>query len=184
MAQRGTRCAFAISTRGRLVVGPEDADRLAALHQQRLVVPQPAERLHDLLVAGPVPRRLPASAVHDELLGPLGDGGVEVVHQHPEGGLLVPPAAGERGTGGRGDRRGVRGWRSWNGRLKVPEPYRSGARAPRARTFLRTRSLSISSEGDEPCGCAPCCLPIARGCSPRVAGRARSARRSGRAIRR
>ena len=89
----------------RLLVRPEDADRLAALDQQRLVVLQPAERGHDPLVALPVPRRLAAPAVDDQLLGPLGDRGIEVVHQHPERGLLVPALAGERRPGGGGDGR-------------------------------------------------------------------------------
>ena len=89
----------------RFLVRPEDADRLAALHQQRLVVLQPPERGHDALVALPVPRRLAAAAVDDQLLGPLGDGRIEVVHQHPKRRLLVPTLAGKRGARRGGDRR-------------------------------------------------------------------------------
>ena len=79
----------------RLVVGAEHADRLAALDQQRLVVLQPAQRGDDALVALPVARRLAAAAVDDQVLGALGHLGVEVVHQHPQGGLLVPALAGQ-----------------------------------------------------------------------------------------
>src|SRR5438309_1575248 len=51
------------------------------------------------------PRRLAAAAVDDQLLGPLGDGRIEVVHQHPERRLLVPTLAGKRGARRGGDRR-------------------------------------------------------------------------------
>ena len=97
----------------RLVVGAKDADRLAALHQQGLVVAEPAQGLDDLLEAGPVACRLAAAAVDDQVLGALGHRRIEVVLQHPEGGLLVPAAAGDdRAAGGRenpalGERRHV-----------------------------------------------------------------------------
>ena len=47
-----------------------------------------------------VPRtRGPAgAAVDDQVLGALGHVGVEVVHQHPQGGLLRPPFRGDRGA--------------------------------------------------------------------------------------
>ena len=38
---------------------------------------------------------LPGAAVDDELVGALGDLGVEVVHQHPQRGFLGPALAGE-----------------------------------------------------------------------------------------
>ncbi len=88
---------------GRLLVGPEDAHRLAALDQQGLVVVQPAEGGDDPVVALPVARGLPSPAVDDQLLGPLGDVRIEVVHQHPEGGLLVPALAAESGAPGSAD---------------------------------------------------------------------------------
>ena len=66
------------------------ADRLPALHQQRLVIPQTAERGHDAFVTFPVPGSLSATTVDDQLIRPLRHGGIQVVHQHPKGGLLVP----------------------------------------------------------------------------------------------
>ena len=83
---------------GGLLVGPKDPNRLPALHQQCLVVLQPAQRGDDPLVALPVPRRLPPSAVDDQLLGSLRHGGIQVVHQHPKRGLLVPPFTGDGGA--------------------------------------------------------------------------------------
>ena len=80
-------------------MGPEDPDRLAALHQQRLVVLEPPERGDDTLVALPIPGRFPSSPVDDELLGPLCNCGIEVVHQHPKRGLLVPTLAGDGSPG-------------------------------------------------------------------------------------
>ena len=46
----------------------------------------------------PRPRGAAGAAVHDEVLGALGDLGVEVVHQHPHRGLLRPRAAGQLGS--------------------------------------------------------------------------------------
>jgi hypothetical protein len=77
----------------RLVVGAEHAHRLAALDQQRLVTFEPPQRLHDALVAIPVARRLAGAAVDDQLVRPLGDGRVQVVHQHAHRRFLVPAQA-------------------------------------------------------------------------------------------
>src|SRR4029078_13091079 len=60
---------------------------------QGLVVFERLQGAHDRLVAVPVPRRLARTAVDDEVLGTFGDVRVEVVHQHPEGGLLDPAFA-------------------------------------------------------------------------------------------
>ena len=80
---------------GGFVVGPEHPHRLPALHEERLVVLQTPQRLDDLRVARPIARRLARASVHDEVVGALGHGRVEVVHQHPEGRFLVPALAGE-----------------------------------------------------------------------------------------
>src|SRR5438046_10187802 len=70
----------------------EYADRLAALHEQRLVLAELEERADDgaqrLRVAG----RLPRPAVDDELFGPLGHLRVEVVQQHAQRSLRRPRA--------------------------------------------------------------------------------------------
>ncbi len=84
---------------GRLRVGPEHPHGLPALDQQRLVVLQPAERGDDALVGWPVSGGLPTPAVDHQVVRPLGDRRIEVVHQHPERGLLVPALAGERRAG-------------------------------------------------------------------------------------
>ena len=82
-------------------VRAEDADGLAGLHQQRLVVAQLAQRTHDAVVAVPVARGPADAAVDDEIVGPLGDLGVEVVHQHAQR-RLGEPAAGAQGRAARG----------------------------------------------------------------------------------
>ncbi len=78
--------------RGELV-GPQDADGLAALHQQRVVGGHGAQRLDDRVEAAPVAGRLAVAAVDDEVLGALGDLRVEVVVQHPQRGLGAPASA-------------------------------------------------------------------------------------------
>ena len=54
------------------------------------------ERAHDGVERGPAARRAARSAVHDQILRPLGDVGIEIVHQHPQRGFLRPAFAGER----------------------------------------------------------------------------------------
>jgi len=87
----------------RVRVRAEDRDRLPALYQQRLVVLERAEAAHDVVEGLPIPRRAPGPAVHHEIIGALGDLGVEVVHEHAEGGFLLPPLAGDRGAARRTD---------------------------------------------------------------------------------
>ena len=103
-AHFGTSIALAISTRGAPGVGAEHADRLARLHEQRLVVARARCSVRDDRVVG-LPASAPPSrpAVDDEVLGPLGDVGVEVVHQHPQRGFLRPRAAGQRRAAWRAD---------------------------------------------------------------------------------
>ena len=52
---------------------------------------------------------LPDAAVDDQIVGPLGDVGIEVVHQHAQRGFLRPALAGERGAARRADGAGRRG---------------------------------------------------------------------------
>ena len=68
----------------RVGVRAEHADRLAGLDEQGLIVLQPAQGLDDAIEGGPVARGLPDAAVDDEILGPLGDLGIEVVLDHPQ----------------------------------------------------------------------------------------------------
>ncbi len=83
--------------RGHLV-GAEHADRLAGLHQERLVVAEVLQRADDRVVRIPGPSRATGSAVDDEVLRALGDLGIEIVHQHPHRGLLRPRAAAQLGS--------------------------------------------------------------------------------------
>src|SRR5690606_25034967 len=65
-------------------------DRLARLHQQRLVVLEPVERGDHAVERRPVACRLAAAAVDDQLFRLLGHLRVEGVHQHPLGRFLDP----------------------------------------------------------------------------------------------
>ena len=68
--------------------------------------PSVAQRAHDRVERLPRARGAAGAAVDDEVLGPLGDVRVEVVHQHPQRGLLRPALAGELAAARRADRRG------------------------------------------------------------------------------
>ena len=76
----------------------KDAHRLAGLDEQRLVVLERAQLAHDRVERLPGARRAAGAAVDDEVVGPLGNVGVEVVHQHPQRRLLRPALAGELGA--------------------------------------------------------------------------------------
>ena len=90
----------------RIGMGPEHADGLAGLDQQRLVVLQPLQRRDDAVEAFPVARGAADAAIDHELLGPLGHFGVEVVHQHAHRRFGEPALAAEIGC-----RAGARMWR-------------------------------------------------------------------------
>src|ERR1039458_8351297 len=79
----------------RVLVRLKDADRLARLHQQRLIVFQSLQRVDDGVVALPIACGAAGSAIHHEVLRTLGDVGIEIVHQHAHGGFLPPAFAGE-----------------------------------------------------------------------------------------
>ena len=80
----------------RVRVGLEHRHRLAGLHEQRLVVPEPGELAPDRLQAGAVARRLADPAVDDEVLRALGDVRVQVVVEHAQRRLLLPSPAPQR----------------------------------------------------------------------------------------
>ena len=86
-----------MSTRGAPAMRPEDADRLARLDEQRLVVRRATRSDRDDGVERlPDARRLAGAAVDDQIVGPLGDLGIEIVHQHPQRGFLWPSLARQR----------------------------------------------------------------------------------------
>ena len=72
---------------------PEHADRLAGLDEQRFVVLESAQLADDRVESVPAPRRAAGSAVDHEIVGPLGNLGIEVVHEHPQGRFLNPALA-------------------------------------------------------------------------------------------
>ena len=84
-------------------VRAEDADRLARLHEQRLVVLESRSDGDDRVERLPVARRLARAAVDDEIVGALGDVGIEIVHQHAQRGFLRPALARECSAARRSD---------------------------------------------------------------------------------
>ena len=74
----------------------EAADRLARLHEQGLVALEVRELARDDVERLPRSRGLAGPAVDHEVLGALGDLGVEVVVEHAERRLLHPSLARER----------------------------------------------------------------------------------------
>ena len=71
-------------------MGAQDADRLAALDEERFVVPEREQRTHDRPQRVVVPRRLAGAPVDNELFRALCDLRVEVVQEHPQGRLGRP----------------------------------------------------------------------------------------------
>src|ERR1700682_4704648 len=86
----------------------EDPDGLARLNEESLVVAEPQQRFDDAVVRGPVPRRLARAAVDDELGRLLRHLRIEIVLEHPQGGLLLPSAAAKDWSPRGADRAGGR----------------------------------------------------------------------------
>ena len=116
----------------RPLVGPQHADRLARLDEQRLVVAERAELADDRVEGIPAPGGAPGPAVDHEMVRVLGDLRVEVVHEHPEGRLLLPAATGQLGP---------RGARTGRG------PDMRGAYSRRPATS-RSPSCALADRGD------------------------------------
>ena len=77
----------------RFIMRSENANRLAGLHQQRFIVFQLPERTHDRIERLPTPRSPTRAAINNQLSGILRDLGIEIVHQHPHRGFLMPAFA-------------------------------------------------------------------------------------------
>ena len=84
-------------------MGAEDPDGLARLDEQRLIVLETAQRRDDPVEGLPVARRPPDPAINDEFARPLGDVGIEIVHQHAQRRLRQPALGGEFGAARRAD---------------------------------------------------------------------------------
>lgn len=82
----------------RPLVGLHHADRAAGLDEHRLVLLEGLEGADHRVVRAPVAGGLAGAAVDDELVGVLGDLGVEVVLEHPQRGLLLPSQGAQLGT--------------------------------------------------------------------------------------
>ena len=80
------------------LVGAHHADRPARLDQHGLVRRQRRQGANHRVERAPVPRRPSGPAVHDQVVGALGDLRVEVVHQHPQRRFGGPAAGGQRGA--------------------------------------------------------------------------------------
>ena len=68
----------------RVGVRAKHADRLAGLDEQGLVGLEPAQRLHDFVESVPVARGAADAAIDHQFARPLGDVGIEIVHQHAQ----------------------------------------------------------------------------------------------------
>ena len=87
----------------RVRVGPEHADRLARLDQQRLVVAERAQASRRCGRSRPSRARRGRCRRRPPAPRALGHLGVEVVHQHPQRRLGVPAACGQRAAARRAD---------------------------------------------------------------------------------
>src|SRR5205814_7701326 len=75
------------------IVSPEFADRFSRLNEEGFVFFEPAQGGHDCIESFPTPRGATCSTVNNQLIGILCDVRIEIVHQHPHGGFLMPPFA-------------------------------------------------------------------------------------------
>jgi hypothetical protein len=84
-------------------VGAEDPHGFAGLDQQCLIAAERSQRADDGVKRRPRPRGLARAAIDDQILRPLGDLGIQVVHQHPQRRFLLPTAARDDASAWRAD---------------------------------------------------------------------------------
>ena len=85
-------------------VRAKNTDGLAGLDQESFVIFERTERGDDGVVGTPIASGFAAAAVDDQVFGLFGDFGIEVVHQHAQGGFLLPAFAGKSCAAGGADR--------------------------------------------------------------------------------
>ena len=117
-------------------VRPQHADRLPALHKQGLVLAERQQRADDRAQGIVVSGGLPGAAVDDELLGPLGDLGVEVVQEHPERRLRRPRPRVQLGTARRANAAQVAAQR-FDGLLECADRRHDDSRSSSSRMRCR-----------------------------------------------
>ena len=80
------------------LVGLPDAHRLTGLHQQGLIGLEVLEGFNDGVKGFPAARCTTGAAVDHEVLGALGNLGVEVIHEHAQGRFGLPGLGGQFGS--------------------------------------------------------------------------------------
>ena len=126
---------------------------------------QRLQRADDRVEGLPRARGAAGPAVDDEVLRALGHVGVEVVHQHPQGRLLRPAAAGQLGAARGADLRLIPALRSPDSTAPAPR------RPPRA---PRRRRAPARASGPAPAGDALADRPARRRAAPGSSGARRS----------
>ncbi len=92
---------------GRILVRFKNHHRLARLNQQGLILFQVLERLQHRIEGFPTARRLPASAINDQIIGFLGHFRVEIVLKHAVSGFAEPILASQFCSTRRADNTGT-----------------------------------------------------------------------------
>ena len=146
VAHSGTRFELAISTRGAHSCVRNTPTGLPDCTSSVSSSSSVAQRAHDRVERLPRARRPAGAAVDDEVVRALGDLGVEVVHQHPQRGLLRPALAGQLGAARRADRRAAR---------SSPAPRSPPRRRRAARPSRPARSAAASSGASQRSGPGP-----------------------------
>jgi hypothetical protein len=63
------------------------------LYEQRLIVFQATQRTHNGVKGRPRPGGTSRSSIDNKVVGPLGNIGIKIIHEHAQSGLLLPPFA-------------------------------------------------------------------------------------------
>ena len=142
----------------RIGMGREHADRLARLHQQRLVVAERLQRVEDGVITGPVARGATDAAIHHQVFGFFRDFRVQVVLQHAERRFGEPASATQGVAARRADHSRrimaprIVAIRHGGPRMKTGPHYRnsSAARLP-ARPMARLTHQCVSTRRDRVC---------------------------------
>ena len=105
--QRGTRLELASSTRGASACVWNTPTGLPDWISSVWSASRRLQGRDDAVEALPVARRAADAAIDHELLGPLGDRGIEIVHEHAQRRFGEPALGGELGAVRRADDAGI-----------------------------------------------------------------------------
>src|ERR1700737_2589303 len=85
----------------RIFVSAKDGHGFSRLHEQGFIRAKILERANDGMKTFPISRHFSSAAIDDQIVRFFSNLWIEIIHQHPQRGFLLPPLAADFGSAGR-----------------------------------------------------------------------------------